>query len=431
MPVFPTPANAARLSALSIYQVFIRNFTPEGNFAAAIPFLGGIRELGFDYVYLTPVHPVGKVARKGQAGSPYAISDYRAVDPLLGGEKGFRAFLDATHGHGLGVIIDVVYNHTSPDSVLAKYHPGWFYRDAAGAPTPRVAEWSDVVDLDYSVPDLREYQIETLENWVRFGVDGFRCDVASLVPAPFWVEARGRVSAIRPVLWLAESVHKEFVVDLRRKGIPVWSDPELHQAFDLSYDYDGREDIESAWRGSAPLSNYLRHLIVQEALYPESACKLRFLENHDQERAAHRFGTGDALRNWTAFAMLLPGTFMAYMGQEIALAARPSLFDPDPIDRAAGSTEFRKFFASWHGFTKSLKARAPLCDMEEIAAGLVLVRCSARGGKTLAVAILNLDGRSGTVKLPSSWEGKDPFTGRTVKAGQKFELRREPFAIEL
>ncbi len=431
IPEFPTKESARKLSATSIYQIFIRNFTPRGDFAGAIPRLADIRELGFEYVYLTPVHPIGVKARKGSAGSPYAIRDFRAVDPALGGESGFRAFLDSAHALGLGVIMDVVYNHTSPDSVLAKSHPEWFHRDAEGHPSPRVAEWSDVVDLDYSSPMMREYQIETLERWVRFGVDGFRCDVASLVPVSFWIEARSRVSAIRPALWLAESVHKEFVVEMRRKGIHVWSDTELHQAFDLSYDYDGREYLESAWRGSSPLANYLGHLVVQEALYPESACKLRFLENHDQERAARRFGSAETLRNWTAFAMLLPGTFMAYMGQEMAIASKPSLFDPDPVAWDSGSSAFREFFGAFHAFANGLKARAPVCDMQEIASGVVLAKRSAPGGKTLAIAILNLDGRSGCVTLPSAWEGVDPFTGRTLKADRRFELPREPFVLEL
>jgi glycosidase len=387
--------------------------------------------LGFEYVYLTPIHPIGIAARKGSSGSPYAIRDFRSVDPALGGESGFRAFLDSAHGLGLGVIVDVVYNHTSPDSLLAANHPEWFHRNADGRPEPRVEEWSDVVDLDYSSPGMREYQIETLERWVRFGVDGFRCDVASLVPTSFWIEARSRVSAVRPVLWLAESVHKEFVVKMRRMGIPVCSDTELHRAFDLSYDYDGRQDLESAWSGSAPRSDYLRHLVVQEALYPECACKLRFLENHDQERAARRFGRAEGLRNWTAFAMLLPGAFMAYMGEEEAIAARPSLFDPDPVAWNSGSPEFRAFFGAFHAYAKDLKIRAPVSDMEEIAAGVVLARRSTRGGKTVAVAILNLDGRSGCVELPSVWDGKDPFTGESLKAGLGFQLPREPFVLEI
>ena len=111
-----------------------------------------------------------------------------------------------------------------------------------------------VVDLDYSQRDLWDYQIGTLERWARFGVDGFRCDVASLVPVPFWAEARRRVAAIRPCLWLAESVHREFVTEARRRGLYCASDAELHEAFDLTYDYDGRAELEAAWAGKGPVS---------------------------------------------------------------------------------------------------------------------------------------------------------------------------------
>ena len=287
------------LRGSSIYQVFIRNYSDEGTFEKALPALDAARRLGFDIVYLTPVHPIGKTRRKGTLGSPYAIADYRAVDPDLGGEQGLRRFVDEAHSRGLKVMIDVVYNHTSPDSLLIHEHPEWFWHGPGGKPAPRVAEWSDVVDLDYSQRELWEYQIETLEKWARFGIDGFRCDVASLVPVPFWVEARKRLAAVKPCLWLAESVHKEFVTELRSRGCYAACDAELHEAFDLSYDYDGRTELEAAWAGTGPLSAYLHHLQLQESMMPATAVKARFLENHDQLRAAHHFGRGARLRAWT------------------------------------------------------------------------------------------------------------------------------------
>lgn len=283
------------LRASSIYQVFVRNYSSAGSFDAALPALDAAKGLGFDIVYLTPIHPSGTKARKGTLGSPYAISDYRSIDQALGGEAGFRRFVDAAHARGLKLIIDVVYNHTSPDSILARTHPDWFWKDPTGAPAPRFPEWSDVVDLDYSVRDLWDYQIETLERWVHFGVDGFRCDVASLVPVPFWVEARKRVAAIRQCIWLAESVHKEFIAEMRSRGFYAACNAELHEAFDISYDYDARTELESAWAGTGPLVAYLHHLSLQGCMLPANAIKARFLENHDQTRAAFHFGTGARL----------------------------------------------------------------------------------------------------------------------------------------
>jgi len=428
-----TAIGSAALGSLSIYQIFPRNFSAEGNLAAAAGRLAELVELGFDYVYLTPVHPIGDDRRKGSLGSPYAIADYRAVDPLLGGEAAYRGFIDAAHALGLGVIMDVVYNHTSPDSILASTHPEWFHKGSDGQPLARVADWSDVVDLDYSKRELREYQIESLERWAGFGVDGFRCDVASLVPADFWVEARRRLAAVKPILWLAESVHKEFVIELRRRGQYAASDPELHAAFDLTYDYDGRQELEDAWAGEASLEAYLRHLRVQEAMYPAGAAKLRFLENHDLPRAAWRFGRGARLRSWTVFAMLLPGAFMAYMGQELALSERIGLFDRQPMDRTAGDPAFRAFFARAQALTKRIRAEAPLFDARLLAEGLLLVerRAHAGGGASYA-ALLNLDGRSGKLGATAPrLRGAELLSGADAEIGPGAFVPAEPLVFGL
>jgi len=417
------------LKGQSIYQVFVRNWSAEGTFDAALPALDAASRLGFDIVCLTPVHPVGKASRKGRLGSPYAIADYRAVDPGLGGEAGFRRFVDTAHGKGLRLIIDVVYNHTSPDSVLVRDHPEWLWKGPAGKPGPRHPEWSDVVDLDYSSRALWDYQIETLENWTLFGVDGFRCDVASLVPVPFWVEARRRLSAIKPCLWLAESVHKEFVTAVRSNGFYAACDAELHEAFDLSYDYDGRTELEAAWAGNAALSAYLHHLSLQECMLPATAIKARFLENHDQVRAASHFGHGARLRAWTIFTMLLPGTFFAYMGQERAIAHRPSLFDMDPVDWNSGDDGFESWFGAAHIATKAVRAREPLFAAREIASGVVLVERS--GGPKPVAAILNLDGRSGNVPLPWPVAGRDIISGADCAFEGTMALTDEPFVVEL
>jgi glycosidase len=391
----------AALRSASIYQIFPRNFTREGTLGAAAASLAGIAGMGFDYVYLTPVHPIGKSRRKGSLGSPYAIADYRAVDPELGGEPALRAFIDEAHRQGLGAIMDVVYNHTSPDSVLLKDHPEWFWsgRPASGKPGPRIADWSDVVDLDYSHRGLWDYQIETLGTWARFGIDGFRCDVASLVPVDFWVEARKRVAAVKPTLWMAESVHKEFVVECRRRGIPAASDTELCAAFDITYDYDGREELESAWRGQLSLSSYLKMLEIQESLYPERSVKLRFLENHDQPRAAGRFGRGSRLRAWTLFSMLLPGAYMAYMGEELAMTRRIGLFDRETMQENEGDPSFKGFFTEAMALSRRIKTEAPVFEATMPAEGVVVVE--RRGEGRRYIAVLNLDGRSGKLNIPS------------------------------
>ena len=148
-----------------IYQIFTRNYR-SGKLKDVERDLDRIRDLGVDIIYLLPVQPSGVLHRKGSMGSPYAISDYRAVDPAIGTMQDFVELTEAAHRKGLKVMLDVVYNHTSPDSILAKSHPEWFFHKADGSLGNRIGDWWDVVDLDYESSEaLWDYQIETLKMW--------------------------------------------------------------------------------------------------------------------------------------------------------------------------------------------------------------------------------------------------------------------------
>ena len=260
-----------------IYSVFVRNF-----------------------IWLMPIHPIGKSNRKGSMGSPYAIRDYRAINPEYGTLEDFQALVDSIHALGMKVIIDVVYNHTSPDSWLRENHPEWFYHKPDGSFGNHVGEWTDIIDLDYNQRGLWEYQIETLKMWAKT-VDGFRCDVAPLVPLDFWREAREQVEAIRPgCLWLAESIEPGFVRFIRSMGLTAASDSEIFQVFDMAYDYDIYGKYLNACIGKGTLEAFVEALDGQEGIYPENYVKMRTLENHDRLRAAALIPNGRALRNWTA-----------------------------------------------------------------------------------------------------------------------------------
>ena len=315
-----------------IYNVFVRNYSEAGTLEAVRQDLGRIRALGADILWLLPIHPVGEVNRKGSLGSPYANRDYRAVDPALGTEEDLRRLAEDAHALGMKVLMDVVYNHTSPDSVLASVHSEWFYHKADGAFGNKVGEWWDVVDLDYSDSALWDYQIETLKRWAEI-VDGFRCDVAPMVPLAFWRRAREAVAAVRPgAIWLAESVEGEFVRYLRSRRIPAWTDAEGYEAFDLEYEYDIYQTFLAYLRGDCALEDYCREINRQEMIYPDNYVKMCFLENHDRERAQAVLPDPAALRNWTAFLYFRKGTVLLYNGQEVCSAHRPSLFDRDLID---------------------------------------------------------------------------------------------------
>ena len=314
-----------------MYQIFVRNFSETGRFSDVLPALDRIKALGTDIIWFAPIHPIGEISRKGSLGSPYAIRDYRAVNPEYGSLDDFKNLVDAIHARGMRCIIDVVYNHTAPDSVLAREHPEWFYRRADGSFGNRVGDWTDVIDLDYSQSALWDYQIETLRQWAGI-VDGFRCDVAPMLPLEFWKRARQAVEAVRPgCLWLSESVEPGFILALREMGIPALSDSEIYEAFDLSYEYDVYGDLVRYLTGEGTLAEYAAALNRQEYTYPDNYVKLRFLENHDQVRAAFRFPGERALRSATAFLFFQKGLTLLYAGQEYGLRHLPSLFDRDPV----------------------------------------------------------------------------------------------------
>ena len=319
-----------------IYSIFVRNHTTEGTFEGVRRDLPRIRGLGVDVIWLLPIHPIGEKARKGVLGSPYAIRDYRAVNPEYGTLDDFRRMVDEAHRLGMRCVIDVVYNHTSPDSVLAAEHPEWFYHKEDGSFGNRVGDWSDIIDLDYTDRGLWAYQIETLKYWASM-VDGFRCDVAPLVPLEFWLRAREEVEKVRPgCLWLAESVEPGAVREWRAQGMGALSDSELYQAFDICYDYDIYDVFQAYLEGRAPLERYAEAINAQETIYPENYVKLRFLENHDRARAAFLIPNHRVRHNWEAFLYFQKGMTLLYAGQEARDGHRPSLFDKDEVDWSDG-----------------------------------------------------------------------------------------------
>ena len=325
-----------RLQNQVIYSIYVRNHTEEGTFRAVIGDLDRIRALGTDIIWLMPIHPIGVEGKKGTLGCPYANRDYRTVNPAYGTMDDFKALMSEIHARGMKCMIDVVYNHTSPDSVLYAEHPEFFYCGKNGKPGNKMGDWADVIDLDYTNRDLWKYLTDTLVMWAGI-VDGFRCDVASFVPLEFWQQARKAVAKVNPdCIWLAETVHLSYGCLARRLGIYSALDFDEFSAFDLEYEYDIREAFDRYLQGKCVLSDYLDRLNVQEGMYPANYNKMRFLENHDQPRICSYVKDERALENFTAYLYFLKGTTLIYAGQEFENDHTPSLFEREPIDRATG-----------------------------------------------------------------------------------------------
>ncbi len=315
-----------------MYSVFVRNYSEEGTFEGVRKDLERIKNLGVDIIWLMPIHPLGEKARKGTLGSPYAIKDYRAVNPEFGTIDDLKRLVEDIHALGMKCIIDVVYNHTSPDSWLSVNHPEWFYHKPDGSFGNRVGDWTDIIDLDYANLDLWDYQIETLKMWVEI-VDGFRCDVASLVPLEFWLKAREEIAKVRKdCIWLSESIEHGFIRYIRSQGMTALSDSEIYRAFDIAYEYDTAGEFIDCLLKKSSLNDYAKALNLQETIYPANYVKLRFLENHDRPRAHQLIADEKALRAWTAFLYFQKGMTLIYNGQEVGAKHLPTLFDRDTIN---------------------------------------------------------------------------------------------------
>jgi glycosidase len=303
-----------------IYSVYLRSASPEGTFAGFERRLPELKKLGVTVLWLLPIHPVGVEHRKGTLGSPYAVRDYYGINPEFGTLKDFQHLLKAAHAQGMKLIIDMVANHTSWDSELLKHHPDWFTHDSTGKIVPPNADWTDVADLDYGNRGLRKYMIEMFRWWVeKVGIDGFRCDVAEMVPTDFWDEARARLDRIKPVMMLSEG-----------------SLPEHHlRAFDLTYSWNVYDALLPLLQEKRPVALLDQIFRTEDLQFPRGSLRMRFTTNHDKNAwdapAVTKFGV-DGLRLGVVLVNTLPGVPMLYTGEEVANDRVLSLFEKVEVD---------------------------------------------------------------------------------------------------
>ncbi len=303
----------------SIYQINTRQFTQEGTFRAAESHLPRLKELGVDILWIMPISEIGAVNRKGSLGSPYAVKDYYSVNPEFGTLDDFKHFVDAVHAHGMYVIVDFVPNHTAWDSVLVDEHPEFYIRDYKGDFRPTAWwNWSDIIELNYDLPEVRQYMTEAMCYWVREAdIDGYRCDVAGFVPTDFWNNVRKELDAIKPVFMLAE-----------------WEARDLHyEAFDMTYAWSWNEIVHKIAMGIADVSALFIYYSWNEKAFPRDIMRMTFTSNHDKNAWE---GTmyeqfGDALSAAIVLSVVGEGMPLIYNGQEAGNAKRLEFFERDPI----------------------------------------------------------------------------------------------------
>ena len=298
----------------TIYEIYPRDFSVAGNIASVTAKLDELKDLGVTILWTMPIHPIGEKFRKGEFGSPYSIRDYYAVDPNYGTLDDYKKFVAAAHQRGLKVIMDLVANHTAWDSVMMT-NKNFYKQDASGHVIPPVPDWTDVAGLNYQSAELREYMIAMLKYWIQTcDVDGFRCDVAYMVPTDFWEQVRTELTKVKPdIMMLAEASKPELLV----------------KAFDMDYSWPLLATMNGIMLRSAPASDVRKSWEDSRHQFPKNSLHMRMSDDHDEARAVARYGINGALAA-SALMFTLDGVPLLYNGMEVGDATEsgdPALFD--------------------------------------------------------------------------------------------------------
>lgn len=324
-----------------IYQIFVRNYSKQGTFKKVEKDLPRIKKLGVDIIYLMPIHEIGEVERKGKCGSPYAIKDYYSISKDLGTMEDFLSLVNAIHKNKMKVIMDMVFNHTSPDNVLVETHPEYYYTNKKGKRGNRVGDWTDIIDLETNYKGTQDYLLKVLKYWRELGVDGFRFDVASLIPLDFFKRARKALG--KKVIFIGESVEDGFVTYLKKQGVKATPDKDMYPTFDALYNYNWYGELMTyIEKGDY---NPLISKLKKQMEMPKNCVRVNCLDNHDQERIAAKLKDNPAkLKEILSFVYFLKGNAFIYMGDEFGNEHKPELFEKDPVDWSQINPDLEAFY---------------------------------------------------------------------------------------
>ena len=392
-----------------IYEVFPRDFSPAGDLNGVTARLDDLKDLGVTVVWLMPLHPIGEKSRKGEYGSPYSIRDYYAIDPHYGTVEDLKHLIAEAHARGMKVIMDLVANHTAWDSVMMA-HPEYYKRDKDGKIIPPVPEWTDVAGLDYANPELRQYMIAMFKYWIKTcDIDGFRCDVASMVPTDFWEQARAELEKSKPdIMLLAEASKPDLLV----------------KAFDIDYAWPMLGTLNNIMLRGAPASEVQKTWEENRREFPQGSLHMRISDDHDEPRAVARYGLRGALAA-SALMFTLDGVPLLYNGMEVGDATEsgdPALFDKltifwNPKDRPPLRRTYRDLAAlrkQYPAFQNDNVTWLPNSDPADV------ITFSRQDDGDQFVVVINFSNRplAGSVNVKDAQEFKPvKITGRTDGIG--------------
>jgi glycosidase len=371
----------------NVYEVNVRQYTTEGTLRAFMRHLPRLQRMGIDILWFMPITPISLEKRQGSWGSYYAASSYVDIDSAYGTPDDFKELIQESHALGMKVIIDWVANHTGYDHQWTAQYPDWYRKDEEGNFT-EIYGWVDVIDLNYTIPEMRLEMIRSMKHWIKeYDIDGFRCDMARTIPLDFWIEARGECDAIKPLFWLAECEILDY-----------------HEAFDVTYGWEVLRAIDKFMKGEMPLAE-ITPLLTIYSRYPIGSRKLLFTSNHD-ENSDH--GTeyekyGAAAKAMAVFSCTWPGIPLIYSGQEKPNKKRLAFFEKDFIDWE-GEVELHEFYQILLTFRKKNMALQESASVLMLASGhpeVLVYLCRRQQDKVLVLLNFSKDAASFSFNHPA------------------------------
>jgi glycosidase len=307
-----------KIAGGTIYEVNIRQHTPEGTINAFIKDLPRLKDLGVKMLWIMPAQPIGVKNRKEPLGSYYSISDYRKVNPEFGTDDDFRTLVNKTHEQGMYLILDWVPNHTAWDHPWITSHPEYYAHDERGN-ISHESDWDDIALLDHTHPAVRAAMIEDMKYWVTtFDIDGFRCDHAGHeIPLYFWEEARAAIDPVKNLFWLAE-----------------WDGARMHLQFDATYAWSLLHLTDDVGKGKSNANDIAKWIDGDLKEYGQQPFRLTMITNHDENswQGTEFERLGDGVQTFATFIFTAYGAPMLYTGQEVGLRKRLKFFAKDTVD---------------------------------------------------------------------------------------------------
>jgi alpha-amylase len=400
----------------NIYEVNLRQYTREGTFRAFARHLPRLREMGIEILWFMPITPISFQGRLGTLGSYYACSDYMQINPEFGTVEDFTWLVNEAHLLGFKVLIDWVANHTGWDHLWTREHPE-FYRKNIDDQFYDAHGWADVIDLNFDVAELRDAMIRCMQFWVDIcDIDGFRCDMAMLVPLDFWKEARNKLDRIKALFWLAECEEIMY-----------------HEVFDATYTWKWLHTMESYWKKGSDMQGLYQTLHYYRHQFPNTAIRAYFTSNHDENShsGSEYERIGEAAIPFAVFNCLYDGLPLIYSGQELPNKKRLLFFDKDEINWESGCN----LFNFYQTLLKLRKSNPALLSSYASTSPMILSNTSPdrvlsflrRRGDDKVLVVLNLSGDSLSVWLhdePMAGEYRDIFKaeGGIFVSGQPVQL---------